>query len=87
MHGMPEWQTFWDLADPQRAATILAELYGDAAATAAADCAATARTDERDDDYRFWIAVQARLQAAQRDMAESDEPWLENPTDRPPALT
>ena len=62
---MLDWHSFWDLASPRQGAIALTEMYGDAAAAAAADCAAWAHADNRDDDYRFWIAVLARLRGAE----------------------
>ena len=87
MLDLPDWHSFWDVANPRQAATALAELYGEAATAAAAECAAAARSDDRDDDYRFWIAVQARLQAARRGAAETDGPRLEDRADGPAVLT
>src|SRR3546814_7716147 len=55
------WQSFWDLASPARGAREIRALYGEAAAAAAADCAAAARADRRENDYRFWTAVLAQL--------------------------
>ena len=55
------WQSFWDLASPEHGAKQLEELYGPGAAKAASECAAAAREDDRDEDYRFWTAVFARL--------------------------
>ena len=37
------------------------DLYGAHAAEAAASCAEAAQADDRDEDYRFWTAVVARL--------------------------
>jgi hypothetical protein len=67
-HGVRElgdWQSFWDLASPERGARAMKALYGEAAAAAAADCAAAARADRREKDYRFWTAVLAQLGANQ----------------------
>lgn len=55
------WQSFWDLTTPEDAAGTLATWYGAAAVGEAADCAAVALADGRDEDVRFWIAVLARL--------------------------
>lgn len=72
MLDLPDWHhSFWDLANPRQGAKALTEMYGDAAAAAAAKCAVDARSDDRDDDFRFWIAVLARLQAAQQLTAEA----------------
>lgn len=61
-----DWTSFWDLASPEQAARTLAGLYGPDAARAAADCALAAADDDRDEDYRFWLAVFARLRAAEQ---------------------
>lgn len=70
MEDSSDWLSFWDLANPEEGALAVEQLYGAAAATAAARCAAAARADDRDDDYRFWIAVLARLRAADRRLTE-----------------
>jgi hypothetical protein len=59
-----DWNSFWDLATPEQGARAMAESCGPGAVAAAIDCARGARADHRDDDYRFWIAVLARLRAA-----------------------
>jgi hypothetical protein len=59
--GTLNWNSFWDLATPAQGARALLELYGAAAAQAAADCAGAAKTDGRHTDYRFWVAVCAEL--------------------------
>jgi hypothetical protein len=82
--GLPEWMSFWDIANPRQGARALDEMYGEAAAAAAANCAEAARADDRDEDYRFWIAVLARLQA--NDQPPPDEPkgrLLEDAESRP----
>lgn len=58
-----EWASFWDIATPQQGATALEQMCGDEAAAAASYNAEWARADDREEDYRFWIAVLARLQA------------------------
>ena len=55
------WSSFWDLADPGRAARELYRLYGPDALRTAAVCAVTANADGHDEDYRFWFAVFRRL--------------------------
>ena len=60
----PGWSSFWDLATPEQAARMLSRLCGPDAALAAAYSGMAARADDRDDDYRFWLAVFARLRAA-----------------------
>jgi len=55
------WNSFWDLASPEEAARALRTYYGAAAAEAAARCATAAKSDDRESDYRFWIAVSAEL--------------------------
>lgn len=59
-----DWESFWDLVTPEDAAHVLAEWYGAGAADAAFSSAATALADDRDQDYRFWCAVFARLRGA-----------------------
>ncbi len=66
MPSLPNWRSFWDLAPPLKAASALIDMYGEAAATAAANCAIAARADCRDADYRFWIAVLGLVQAAEQ---------------------
>jgi phosphoserine phosphatase len=63
VRNLGNWQSFWDLASPQHGAREMRALYGQAAAVAAADCAAAARADRREKDYRFWTAVLAELDA------------------------
>jgi hypothetical protein len=60
------WNSFWDLASPERAAEALTELYGSGAALAAAYCGLAAYGDDRHDDYRFWVAVFGRLREAEQ---------------------
>ena len=55
--------SFWDLAEPRHGAIVLRQMLGDDAAAAAQSCADGAKIDKRDDDYRFWIAVLARLKS------------------------
>lgn len=64
--GLADWRSFWDLASPERGAATMIELYGESAAAAAADCASAALADDRDEDFRFWTAVLARVRAAER---------------------
>lgn len=56
-----EWKSFWDLSSPEEAARTLRQFYGAAAAKAAADCAAAAQLDGRDEDCRFWTATLAEF--------------------------
>ena len=56
-----EWQSFWDIASPQQAATAMASTYGEAARQAALQCAAAAEADGRLEDSRFWCAVARQL--------------------------
>lgn len=75
---LSDWESFWDLASPEKGAATIMEMYGAAAGDAAADCAAAALADDRDADYRFWTAVLGRVRAAElrcREAAEqSQEP-------------
>jgi hypothetical protein len=56
-----DWNSFWDLTSPAEAAATFREMYGAAAAKAAAECATAARNDDRENDHRFWVAVSAEL--------------------------
>lgn len=47
--------------DSGRAAEAAGELFGAKAATAVAYCALQARTDERNEDYKFWFETFCRL--------------------------
>jgi hypothetical protein len=60
------WRSFWDLATPEQGAAAVLQMYGDAAAEAASHCASAAFDDNREDDYRFWTAVLARVRVAGR---------------------
>ncbi|MCG8593415.1 MAG: hypothetical protein MI785_03460 [Kiloniellales bacterium] len=73
---LPEWDSFWDLATPEQGAIAIMELCGSGAASAAADCAAVAYKDHRDEDYRFWTAVLARVRAAEGRHLETAETRL-----------
>lgn len=64
MDKSSDWNSFWDLASPEKGAQDMRDLYGAGASAAAAGCAEAARADDRDEDYRFWTAVLARLQAS-----------------------
>ena len=59
--NLSTWESFWDLANPEQGARGMRDIYGDHAAEAAASCAEAAQADDRDEDYRFWTAVAARL--------------------------
>lgn len=56
-----DWKSFWDLATPEKAAALMRELYGAGADGAAADAAADALADNRDEDARFWVATRAAV--------------------------
>ena len=58
-----DWESFWDITTPEDTARTLAEWYGPFAAWHAAECALAASGGDRDEDYRFWYAVFARLRA------------------------
>src|SRR3546814_15142822 len=58
---LDEWQSFWDIASPQQAATAMASTYGEAARQAALQCVAAAEADGRVEDSRFWCAVARQL--------------------------
>lgn len=58
-----DWKSFWDITTPEDTARILAGWYGPLAARLAVECALAASGDGRDEDYRFWYAVFARLRA------------------------
>jgi hypothetical protein len=55
--------TFWDLAEPEEAAVAARDLYGPAAATAAASATFTARYGGREADFRFGFEVFVQLSA------------------------
>ncbi|WP_245460220.1 MULTISPECIES: hypothetical protein [unclassified Mesorhizobium] len=57
--------SFWNIADPVRAANAARAVYGSHAATAAAHCALTAHFDGRNGDYRFWCTVFHELAGGQ----------------------
>lgn len=61
-----DWRSFWDLANPEEGASAVVALFGAEAATAASHCASSAIADDRDEDYRFWVAVLARVLATNR---------------------
>lgn len=82
MLDRPNWPSLRDLANPRRGARALTEMYGDAAAAAAASCAAAARADGRDDDYRYWIDVRARLEEMARNLAKAETALREDAGDR-----
>ena len=83
MLDQQDWHSFWDIANPRQGAKALIEMYGEAAAAAAAKCVADARADERDDDYRFWVAVLARLRAAEQHELELELFSPEKPAETP----
>ena len=56
-----DWKSFWDISTPEETARILAGWYGPLAAKLAVDCELAASGDDREEDYRFWYAVFARL--------------------------
>lgn len=56
-----DWNSFWDLMSPEEAASTFREIYGAAAAEAAAECATAAKNDDRATDHQFWLAVSAVL--------------------------
>jgi hypothetical protein len=58
---LDEWQSFWDIASPQQAASAMASTYGETARQAALQCAAAAEADGRLKDSRFWCAVAWQL--------------------------
>src|SRR3546814_10427348 len=58
---LDEWQSFWDIASPQQAATAMASTYGEAARQAALQCVAAAEADGRVEDSSFWCAVARQL--------------------------
>lgn len=61
-----DWNSFWDLSDPETVSVAMLELYGAAAANAASNCAAAAMADSRSEDYRFWTIALTRIEAAQQ---------------------
>lgn len=60
---LSDWRSFWDVATPQEGASAIIEIYGPAAADAVLSCAAAALDDNRHEDYQFWTAVLACVQA------------------------
>jgi hypothetical protein len=63
-----DWESFWDITTPEDAARILFDWYGARAARIAAECGLAAHGDDREEDYRFWYAVFARLRADETDL-------------------
>lgn len=55
--GAEGWNSFWDVATPEQAARELITSAGAGAADAAISCADAAQRDNRDADFRFWMAV------------------------------
>lgn len=64
MNDLSNWQSFWDLASPEKGAQQMRDIFGLEAVKAASGCASAAQADDRDEDFRFWTAVVARLQVA-----------------------
>lgn len=58
---LKDWKSFWDIASPQHAASVMAHNYGSAARQAALHCAVAAEADGRAEDSRFWRAVAQAL--------------------------
>lgn len=56
-----DFDGFWALTTPGKAAGIIAEIYGADAVRAAEQCMETASADHRYDDYCFWQGVLSRL--------------------------
>jgi len=69
-----DWNSFWDLTSPAEAAATFREIYGPGAAEAAAQCAAAARNDDRENDHRFWVAVSAELIRADETASQVADP-------------
>ena len=66
-----DWQGFRRIATPKRAAAALAELYGQNATMAAAQCALEAHGDGRDEDFRYWVVVFEMLCDTGRETGEA----------------
>lgn len=62
--GIVDNSIFPDITTPGAAARLLAGEYGERADDAATSAAFAARADQRDKDYRFWLAVLVTLHAA-----------------------
>ena len=55
------WSSFWDIATPDQMAKELGEQYGADAKTACHINILHAKSDNRMQDYQFWLAVLCRL--------------------------
>src|SRR3546814_200451 len=82
---LDEWQSFWDIASPQQAASAMVSTYGGAARQAALQCAAAAEADDRMTDSRFWCAVAAQLRGSTDDAQTSAAATGSCATDADPA--
>lgn len=59
------WSSFWDIADPETASTLMIHSYGAMAGPAAQDCEIAASLDGRREDCRFWTEVRKRVEEIQ----------------------
>lgn len=55
--------SFWDFATPADVAELLRRSHGPAGRGVAVQCSVAAKSDGRDKDYRFWLAVECELSA------------------------
>lgn len=56
------WNSFWDITDPETASTLMISSYGAMAGPAAQNCRIAASLDGRGEDCRFWTEVHRRVE-------------------------
>src|SRR3546814_11609507 len=63
---LDEWQSFWDIASPQQAATATGSTDGEAARQEALQCLASAEAGGPGEESGCWWAVAARLRGTEK---------------------